>query len=86
MSPHLLVAHAQEALMLAVLLSLPVVAVAAVVSFVVGAFQSATQIQDAVVTHLPRLLAVVAVLVVAAPWMGHELAAFATRVFLSAGH
>ncbi len=86
MSPHLLVAHAQEALILAVLLSLPVVAVAAIVSFFVGAFQSATQIQDAAVAHLPRLVAVVAALVIAGPWMGHELTSFATRIFLLAGH
>ena len=32
-------------------------------------------------SFLPRLVAVVATLVLAAPWMGHELAAFAIRVF-----
>lgn len=84
MAPHLLIAHAQEALILSVILSLPVVAAAAVVSFFVGALQSASQIQDAAIAHLPRLVVVVAALVLAGPWMGHELAAFATRMFLSA--
>lgn len=81
---HELVAHAQEALVLSVVLSLPIVATAAVVSFVVGALQSASQIQDSVIAHLPRLVAVAAALVLAGPWMGHELAAFATRLFLLA--
>ena len=81
MPAHELVAYAQEALILSVVLSLPVVAAAAIVSFVTGALQSASQIQDAAIAHLPRLVAVVATLVLAAPWMGHELAAFATRVF-----
>jgi type III secretory pathway component EscS len=86
MPAHLLVAHAQEALILSVLLSLPVVLAAALVSFFVGAFQSASQIQDATISHLPRLVVVVAALVIAGPWMGHELAAFASRIFLLAAH
>lgn len=84
MPAHQLVAYAQEALILSVVLSLPVVAAAAIVSFITGALQSASQIQDVAIAHLPRLLAVVAALVIAGPWMGHELAAFATRVFLLA--
>ena len=69
--------------MLALSLSLPIVAVAALVGFVVAAFQAATQIQDPTVAHLPRLLAVVAVLVVLAPWMGHEMGAFAERMSMA---
>jgi flagellar biosynthesis protein FliQ len=86
MPAHLLVAHAQEALILSVLLSLPVVLAAALVSFFVGAFQSASQIQDSTISHLPRLVVAVAALVAAGPWMGHELAAFASRIFLLAAH
>ncbi|MEO7113545.1 MAG: flagellar biosynthetic protein FliQ [Polyangiaceae bacterium] len=86
MPAHLLIAHAQEALMLSVVLSLPVILVAALVSYLVGAFQAASQIQDATIAHLPRLVAVVAALVVAGPWMGHELVAFASRIFLLAAH
>jgi type III secretion HrpO family protein len=79
-----LLEHAREALLLAVALSLPIVGVAAIVGLVVAAFQAASQIQDPTIAHLPRLLAVVAALVVVAPWMGHELGAFAERMFLMA--
>lgn len=72
--------------MLSVMLSLPVILAAALVSYVVGAFQAASQIQDATIAHLPRLIAVVAALVVAGPWMGHELVVFASRIFLLAAH
>ena len=68
------------------MLSLPVVAAAALITFFVGAFQAASQIQDATIAHLPRLVVVVAALVIAGPWMGHELAAFASRMFLLAAH
>ena len=45
------------------------------------AFQAATQIQDPTVAHLPRLLAVVAALVILAPWMGREVGVVAERMF-----
>jgi flagellar biosynthesis protein FliQ len=86
MPAHLLIAHAQEALVLSVMLSLPVILAAALVTYFVGAFQAASQIQDATLAHLPRLVVVVAALVIAGPWMGHELAAFASRIFTLAAH
>jgi flagellar biosynthetic protein FliQ len=81
MPPALLLDAARDALFLALSLSIPVVAVAAVVGLLVAAFQAATQIQDPTVSHLPRLLAIVATLVVLGPWMGHAVGAFAERMF-----
>jgi type III secretory pathway component EscS len=83
-NPAVLVEHGQEALILVVLLSLPVVAVAALVGLVVAAFQAASQIQDPTIAHLPRLVAVAAALVFFGGFMGHEIAAFTERVFLLA--
>ncbi len=79
--PSSLVEPAQQALVLATLLSLPIVAVAAVVGLVVAAFQAASQIQDPTIAHLPRILAVAGALVVLGPWIGVQIAAFAERVF-----
>jgi flagellar biosynthesis protein FliQ len=76
-----LVHDAQQALLLVVAVSLPVLGVAAVVGLVVAAFQAASQIQDPTLAHLPRLVAVVAALALLGPWMGHEVAAFAAQVF-----
>ena len=79
-----LLEHAQEALLLAIALCLPIVGVAAIVGLFVAAFQAASQIQDPTIAHLPRLLAVVAALVLMGPWIGHEIGAFAERMFLLA--
>jgi type III secretion HrpO family protein len=84
MPPATLVRHAQEALLLVVAVSLPVLAVSAVVGMVVAAVQAASQIQDPTLAHLPRLLAVSVALAVLAPWMGHEIAAFAAHAFSAA--
>jgi len=76
--PHL-VDFAQQALILAALVSLPVVGIAAIVGLLVAAVQAAAQIQDPTISHLPRVLAVIAALVVLGPWMGHQIAGFAER-------
>jgi type III secretion HrpO family protein len=82
--PEELVGHAREALLLIIALSLPVVGVAAVVGLVVAAFQAASQVQDATLAHLPRLVAVAGALVLLGPWMGIQVATFAERLFLLA--
>jgi flagellar biosynthetic protein FliQ len=84
MPPSTLVHGAQQALLLVVAVSLPVLAVAAIVGFVVAAFQAASQIQDPTIAHLPRLIAVVAALAILGPWMGHQVAAFAANMFADA--
>jgi flagellar biosynthetic protein FliQ len=76
-----LVRFGQEALLLVVALSLPVLAAGAIVGLLVAAFQAASQIQDPTLAHLPRVIAVVAALALLGPWMGHEVAAFAVRTF-----
>ncbi len=76
-----LVVLAQEALLLSVAVSLPVVAVAALVGALVAVLQAATQVQDSTLGHLPRLVVVAVALAAAGPWMGSEIAAFTVRVF-----
>jgi flagellar biosynthesis protein FliQ len=79
-----LVEQAQNALLLSLAVALPVLAVAAIVGLVVAAFQAASQIQDPTIAHVPRLLAVIAALVVLGPWMGGQIGAFAERMLLLA--
>ena len=81
MDPSATVALAREALVLAVALSLPIVAAAAVVGLVVGALQSATSLQDAALAHLPKLVVVAVATALLSPWIGRTLTSFATRAF-----
>jgi type III secretion HrpO family protein len=77
----LLVSTAQEALLLAVAVSLPVIGVAAVAGLLVAVFQAATQVQDITLAHLPRVVVIAVALAWTGPWMGSEIASFAARVF-----
>ncbi len=83
-SPAALLEQAQAALLLSFAVVLPVVAAAALVGMLVAAFQAASQIQDPTLAHLPRLVAVVAMLVVTGPWMGSQIGVFAERMLLFA--
>jgi flagellar biosynthesis protein FliQ len=73
--------QAQQALILAVAVSLPVVLVSALVGLIVSMFQAATQIQDVLLIHLPRLLLVGLTLLWLGPWMGRTITAYAVRMF-----
>jgi flagellar biosynthetic protein FliQ len=83
-APALLVHAAQQALLLAVAVSLPMLAVAAVVGLVTAFLQAVTQIHDAALAHLPRLVAVLAALAVLGPWMARQIGAFALQMFVTA--
>jgi flagellar biosynthesis protein FliQ len=76
-----LVALLQEALLLSVTLSLPLIGVAALATFLAAVFQAVTQVHDGTLAHLPRLVAISLALVVVGPRIGSEILAFATRVF-----
>jgi len=73
---------AQEALLLALVLSLPVLAAALLVGLVVSFLQAVTQIQDTALSFVPKLLAVAVALAVSAGWIGGELVRLATRVLV----
>lgn len=77
-----LTALGQEALIVSLVVSLPVVALAALVGLLVAVLQAATQVQDITLAHLPRLVVVAVALALIGPWMGAQIAAFATRAFL----
>jgi len=76
-----LTALAQEALLLSLAVSLPIIAAAALVGLIVAVFQAATQVQEFTLAHLPRLVVVSLALVIAGPWIGSQIAAFAARLF-----
>ena len=53
-----LISMAQRALLLCVWVSLPVLAVGALVGLLLAVVQAATQVQDSTLSHLPKFLAV----------------------------
>jgi flagellar biosynthetic protein FliQ len=59
----------QQGLLLLLMVSAPVLLVVLVVGLVVSIFQAATQINEATLSFVPKVLGAVAVLGIAGPWM-----------------
>lgn len=58
--------HAMEVLLL---VSAPILLVVLVIGLVISIFQAATQINEATLSFIPKLVGVFAALVIAGPWM-----------------
>ena len=58
-----------EAMKMALMLAAPMLLVALVIGLLIGLFQAATQINEATLSFIPKLLAVFATAVIAGPWM-----------------
>ena len=73
----------QNALFLLLLVSAPVLGVVLVVGLVVSLFQALTQINEATLSFVPKLVAAVAVFAITGPWMLTTLVEFIRRTLLS---
>ncbi|MEQ9453284.1 MAG: flagellar biosynthesis protein FliQ [Phycisphaeraceae bacterium] len=75
----------REALMLTLLLSLPVLAIALIVGLSISILQAMTQIQEQTLTFVPKILAMGAVTIMAMPWMALKIMEFSARMFSGQG-
>lgn len=73
----------QNGLMMLLMISAPVLLTVLVVGLVVSIFQAATQINEATLSFVPKVVAAVAVLAIAGPWMLTSLVEFIRRTLLA---
>jgi flagellar biosynthetic protein FliQ len=69
----------QQGLTLLLMVSAPVLLVVLVVGLLVSIFQAATQINEATLSFVPKVVAAVAVLGIAGPWMLTTLVEYIQR-------
>lgn len=74
---------AQNALYTVLMLSAPVLLSVLVVGLVVSLFQAITQIHEATLSFVPKLVAAIAVFAIAGPWMMTTLVEFIRSTILS---
>lgn len=65
----------------AIFVSAPVLLLGLAAGLAISIFQAATQINDAALAFIPKILATVAALFFFGPWMISRMAAFATHSF-----
>ncbi len=73
----------QQGMMLLLTVSAPVLIVVLVVGLAVSIFQAATQINESTLSFVPKIVAAVATLVVAGPWMVTTLVEYLQRMLQS---
>ena len=69
MNAQMVLTMGQEALLTLLMVASPVLGVVLVVGLVISLFQAITQINEATLTFIPKLIAAMLVLALAGPWM-----------------
>ena len=70
-----------EALQLTLMVSAPLLITALAVGLVVSIFQAATQINEATLSFIPKLIGVFAAIVITGPWILQLLVDYTQRLF-----
>jgi len=83
MTPESVMTIGSQAIQLSLVLGAPLLLVALVVGLIISIFQAATQINEATLSFIPKLLAVFATLVIAGPWMLAQMLDYMRALFSS---
>ncbi len=70
-----------DAIYTTLLIASPILLVALVVGFLIGVFQAVTSINEMTLTFIPKIIAVVIVMMVMLNWMMSVLQTFTLKVF-----
>ena len=86
MDTDVVISLAVSAMELALKVALPLLLVGLSVGLIVSVFQAVTQIQEQTLTFIPKILATVAVIVVAGPWMLDQLLVYCHDLYAGIGN
>ena len=81
MTPDFVVGFAKEVVWITLLISGPMLLAGLIVGLIVSIFQAVTQVHEMTLTFIPKILAVVAALVIFFPWMMRVLLNFTEKLF-----
>ena len=80
MNGNFVIGLGQQVLFLSLEIVGPLLAVGLLVGLIVSVFQATTQIQEQTLAYIPKIVAVVIVLVLAGPWMLVQLTGFTAGI------
>lgn len=83
MTSQMVLTFGRDALMMLLMIALPVLGTVLAVGLLVSIFQAVTQVHEATLAFVPKLLAAVAVFAIAGPWMLSTLVDFIRRTIES---
>jgi flagellar biosynthesis protein FliQ len=71
----------RQTLMMALIVSAPMLVIGLLVGVIVSLLQAVTQIQEQSLSFVPKIVAMVASAIVLMPWIGHRVMEYATVMF-----
>lgn len=80
MTPESVISIGQYAIMIMLMVAAPPLLTALAVGLVIGVFQAATQVNEMTLSFIPKVVALVLVLVAAGPWMLKTLMNYTEQV------
>ena len=83
MSPDLIVDIAKDAIEITLYLSLPLLGISLIVGLVVSLFQALTQIQEATLTFVPKIVATFVSLLFLLPWMMNKMMHYTEQLIVN---
>ncbi len=81
MTESYILGFAQNAVMTALVVAGPILLVSLIIGSLVSLFQAATQIHEATLTFIPKMIGIAIVLALMGSWMGEKLLSFTTSIF-----
>jgi len=81
MTPESVMTMGRTAMEVTLMLAAPLLLVALIIGLVISIFQAATQINEATLSFIPKLVGVFVALVVAGPWMLSVMLDYMRQVF-----
>ena len=81
MSEDIVMQIASETLKTTMMIAGPMLIAAMVIGIIVSVLQAITQINEATLTFIPKMIAIVLVLIVMAPWMMEVLQNYSSEMF-----
>ncbi len=83
MTPESVMTIGRQALEVTIMVSAPLLLAALITGLLVSIFQAATQINEATLSFIPKLLAMFVVMIVAGPWMLSLMLDYMRNLFTS---
>lgn len=83
MTPETIMTVGRQTLEITVLVSAPPLLAALIVGLLISIFQAATQINEMTLSFIPKLLAIVAIMFIAGPWMINSMSDYTRRLYES---
>ncbi|WP_431273536.1 flagellar biosynthesis protein FliQ [Variovorax ureilyticus] len=83
MTPESVMTIGSQAIQVSLMLGAPLLLVALVIGLVISIFQAATQINEATLSFIPKLVAIFLTLIIAGPWMLEKMLDYIRALFMS---